>query len=65
MSITASAEAQATGLPQKVPPMVPAGAASMISALAVIAEIGRPAPRDLAVVMISGAAPTSAQYSDA
>lgn len=41
------------GFPQKVPPMVPAGAASMISALAVIAEIGSPAPRDFAVVIIS------------
>ena len=45
--------------------MVPAGAASMISTLAVIAELGSPAPRDFAVVIISGAAPASAQYSDA
>ena len=65
ISITASAAAQETGFPQKVPPMVPAGAASITSALAVIAEIGRPAPRDFAVVIISGAAPASAQYSDA
>ena len=63
--MTASAEAHATGFPQKVPPIVPAGAASITSALAVIAEIGSPAPRDFAVVIISGAAPSSAQYSDA
>ena len=65
ISITARAAAQETGFPQNVPPIVPAGAASMTSALAVIAEIGSPAPSDLAVVMMSGAAPASAQYSDA
>ena len=45
--------------------MVPAGAASITSALAVIALIGTPAPMDFAVAMISGAAPASFQYSDA
>ena len=64
ISITLSADAQASGFPQYVPPIVPAGTLSIISARAVIALIGTPAPSDFAVVTMSGAHPASAQYSE-
>ena len=64
ISIVLIAAAQANGLPQYVPPIVPAGAASITSSLALMALIGTPAPIDFAVAMMSGAAPASFQYSD-
>ena len=65
ISMVLSAAAQARGLPQKVPPMVPAGTASMISLRAMMALMGRPAAMDLAVARMSGAQPASCQYWEA
>ena len=65
ISMVLSAAAQARGLPQKVPPTVPPGMASMISERATMALMGIPAAMDLAVVRMSGAQPASAQYSEA
>ena len=65
ISIVFKAAAQASALPQKVPPIVPFAGASMISSLAMIADSGTPAAIDLAVAMISGSTPASFQYSEA
>ena len=63
ISMVFRAAAQATALPQKVPPMVPAGTACIISSRATMALMGIPAAMDLAVAKMSGWTPASAQYS--
>ena len=57
ISSTASAAAQATGLPAYVLPRPPGPGASMISARPMIADSGTPPPSDLAIVITSGATP--------
>ena len=65
ISIVLRDAAQASGLPQYVPPIVPGATPSITSALAIMADSGTPAAMDFAVAIISGSTPASFQYSDA
>jgi hypothetical protein len=56
VSSTATAAAQATGLPPNVPPSPPGSTASMIDAGPVTAASGRPPPSDLPETSRSGCA---------
>ena len=58
VSMAASAAAHASGLPPKVPPRPPGWTVSIRSARPVTAAMGRPPPRLLAVVTMSGTTPS-------
>ena len=57
VSRTASAAAQATGLPPKVVPWLPGSSSAPAAPTATVAPIGKPPPRPLARVTMSGVTP--------